>query len=366
MTKVTVYLKIWGDSGNLPINGGCETTMSTSHCPSGSYPRGDSSDDYERCYFWAGVVAGHNRKCFNKNGKVKVQHNDDKNVYEVVDLTSVFKNADTKQIIDMGSYNYYLAATYNNLTTDKIKSDLTGEIGTNRVGYNDRTPFEQALAGSNSPKSSVISSTPNGYCKDSAHIGDIVYGNYTCRNISNSDVFNSSINLNTKKLEKEYCDDNPWDPNCACYNVHVQNVESFCSSHATYPGCKEYLRNKIPLDTAGITGSFQGGAACLAPDACNTTGVYIPEPPPNTSCDIQLEYCNMLVNTGQLINSTSEIKQTCNQKIGDDTGGDPGGDPDDPNYGKPGLIYIWNNLKISYKIGIIVALSLIILLIFSL
>lgn len=364
MTKVTFFIKIRGDNDNYNVAGESKKTTLSSSCHSGSYPI--SKHAYHCSKRGAGSCWAHARNCFDENGHALIQNSD--GTWISKSIPDIFPSASNKQIMDLGGYNYYLAVTYNNLTSDIIRKELNDELAISyNGGGNDVTPFEQAIIGSISPNDNIYPGTPDGFCSDPNNIEATVYNNYTCDTINSSGLITQNVDKSTK--ERIYCSTNYTDPQCTCYNVNRPDVDDFCGKNTDSPGCKEYVGNQVPLKQAGVTGAWQGGAACLAPNACRGD-VFIPVPKPQQDCHISLEICNQIANTGNLDRSSATIKQICNQKISQAGGDTPGGGGDTPGGGgdTPGtetwldkIKLKWTSLSLNYKIMFIVALVLLLL-----
>ena len=343
MTKITFFLRIYPDRKNLPINGSCVTTGATSHCPSGSYARSSNNKDYERCYI-AKFLAGHNIKCFDVNGKVNVKNKSGN--LELKSIPDLFPRASKKEIMDLGRYTYYLAVTYNNLTSEIIKKELNDVLATTYEGDNGVTIFQQALFGSSSPNQNLYPGTPDGFCDIPDNIETKVYKNYTCATISPSDLV--PIDINTTQQQKDYClGAGSSSLKCACYNVSRPDAIEHCTNNPELPGCKELMANKKPLDEAGLSGTWQGSTSgCLAPNACTSSGIYKPYPAPITNCELTVQYCKQTTDIKSLENSSATVYETCKQSLASDTGGDGSGDGsgDGPGDGLFSFLYelpIW-------------------------
>tara|TARA_R110002074_G_C12505840_1_gene662994 strand:+ start:987 stop:2111 length:1125 start_codon:yes stop_codon:yes gene_type:complete len=271
----------------------------------------------------------HCAKCSNVHGTVHVNGWEGQESDFQLDLSNTYKGSDKLLIYSSVENKYWLELHYKDLKSSNIRADfMTKQALYGVSGLSSTNPvsaFQQAIVGGVEPPGGLIRHTSPGYCMDSANINEKIYrvgdDTETCDTIMSIKAFKDIYKnaANKIRLEQKFCDDNPTSNNCSCYNITKKDVDTYCHKNPTNPGCDEYMTNLKPLEAADITGAWTGGAACLAPNACNGD-VFQPANPPK-ECKIDLEICKQVINIGKAA-AGETIYNTCKQEMSDESDDD--------------------------------------------
>ena len=211
-----------------------------------------------------------------------------------------------------------LECTYNNSTIDVYENNPV----IRKAGYANKSIYDQLIYGM------AGTYTVKGKCEDPNNLQVVVGANgKTCADV-----------IKDKNEEKAYCDANPSDPMCACYNI--TNGLEYCAQdkYKDLPGCKAVNKNRQIYKSLGIEESI--GVSCLTPGTCSGN-VYIPQNPPQP-CDRTLQICEQINNiSNTTVTGNLDIISQCKndaKKSGSAPSkpSDPSADPSpDPSPGKP-------------------------------
>ena len=128
-----------------------------------------------------------------------------------------------------------------------------------------------------------------------------------------------------EELARKYCDANPDDPFCGCYNV-VKN-KCLTEENKGLPGCKVTYptRESINKMPAEYKSNFDGTDKCWGNVCAPGTGKYVPEGTIDALCNKTIAVCIADLNVGDLQESGVNIEQNCgsNNQTTDGSSGEP-------------------------------------------
>ena len=128
------------------------------------------------------------------------------------------------------------------------------------------------------------------------------------------------------ELASKYCDANPSDPFCGCYNV-VTN-KCLTEENKDLPGCKVTYptRESIEKMPTEYRSNFDGTDKCWGNVCASSTGKYVPEGTIDALCSKTVAVCIADLDVGDLKESGVNIEQNCginNQTTDGSTEGTP-------------------------------------------
>ena len=239
-----------------------------------------------------------------------------------------------------------LKCTFNSLTGSKLvtlsrDSKVSTNSGSGAVATNDsfKSQWEQLVFG-------VTTEAGNntGFCEDVNNLNTQIHNDdRTCY-----DVIEEAV----KKTQGErYCESNPSDEVCACYNVSEHGTKGCIKAeNKNLPGCKEVVEgyNKFPEQAkVGGLGIDNFPTTCFATGICARPGQFLPSSRPNT-CEANITVCTQDLKFYGDVQAGGQvtIKQDMDCKAGDGpsadsgpTGNVPSGDGDghDRGFGEASL-----------------------------
>jgi len=233
-----------------------------------------------------------------------------------------------------------LKCTFNSLTGSKLvtlsrDSKVSTNSGSGAVETNDgfTSQWEQLVYGI-----TTEAGNNTGFCDDVNNLNTQVHDDgRTCYDI---------IDEALKKTQAEtYCESNPTDVVCACYNVSEHGTKGCLkSNNRDLPGCVEVVEgyNKFPEQArVGGLGIDNFPTTCFATGICARPGQFLPSSRPNT-CQANITVCTQDINLYGAVQAGGQvtINQDMDCKAGDGpssdsgpTGNVPRGDGDDYDRG---------------------------------
>ena len=218
-------------------------------------------------------------------------------------------------------------------------------------------------AGSGDPRKAMFDNIATRYCDRADRLNDRITSgsgdDSTCRGFSNAkalakdyckngDKIKTDTMLCTKEndslgptlyeeLARKYCDANPDDPFCGCYNV-VKN-KCLTEENKDLPGCKVTYptRESINKMPAEYKSNFDGTDKCWGNVCAPGTGKYVPEGTIDALCNKTIAVCIADLNVGDLQESGVNIEQNCgsNNQTTDGSSGEPSEPSDGSTEGTP-------------------------------
>ena len=148
--------------------------------------------------------------------------------------------------------------------------------------------------------------------------------------VTDSQSFCTKEELGTtlyEELAGKYCDANPGDPFCGCYNV-VTN-KCLTEENKDLPGCKVTYptRESINKMPAEYSSNFEGTDKCWGNVCAPGTGKYVPEGTIDALCNKTVAVCIADLDIGDLKESGVNIEQNCgnNNPTTDGSSNEPSG-----------------------------------------
>ncbi len=253
---------------------------------------------------------------WNSNNTLKCSYSD-------IDTSVMFDDSQMTRYFDSPTIktirNDYCTADQTNIETDDCKTwlDDTAESGTN---YNDQ-------------KMALCNEDPNWPNEQ------------TCRSVIQSILTDTSVNARGNattaiNMVQEFCDENPTNSKCACYNVTKHGSNCF-TTESSLPGCSDLILGEEYNSLSTKLNEFQAKIVARQPfcmsnkcsSASTNTNVLLPTRP--LTCPIAINVCYQDYSDANLINS--QVSSSCQNmmNIVDSAGNPISGFPTTPSSGSP-------------------------------